>query len=395
MKTLQDNPFWLGTQIPDKYFCDREKETEDMIRLITNRNNVVLKAERRTGKTSLLHHISTRRAIVETLNTYYIDIYATKSLAEFVKTFADALGAKAINDITRTSLIDAVKSIQFTIGSNVITGKPELSVGMNPSAIIRPEVSIREIFAWLETTKKQNLIIFDEFQQIKDYEDGDAAPLLRSYIQSSNNCVFVFSGSDKHMLDIMFTDENEPFFRSCTERNLQLIPEDVYCSHAEKMFMMGKCEADAASLKQLYRLTYGYTAYLNRVLNGAYSFLSPGDKCDSHVICQSLQNILDGIDFYDRLKGYSKSDLELLKAIARNRVVTAPTSSSFIKDNYLVSASKVQTSLNKLLRNKLVMDVGKTSRKIQLADVFMEIWLRVAFDKVSLANQLESAAELL
>ena len=388
MKKLKDNPFWLGTQIPDKYFCDRDKETEDLIRLFTNRNNVVLKAERRTGKTSLLHHISTRPAIIDAFNTYYVDIYATKSLAEFVKTFADALGAKAINNITRTSLVDALKSLQFTLGSDVFTGRPELSVGMNPSAIIRPDVSVREIFAWLEATKKPNLIIFDEFQQIKEYEDGDAAPLLRSYIQSCNNCVFVFSGSDKHMLDVMFTDKNEPFFRSCTERNLQLIPGNVYCAHAEKMFKLGKREADTDSLMQLYRLTYGFTAYLNRVLNGAYSFLNPGDKCDSHVICRSIQDILDGTDFYDKLKGYSKADWDLLKAIARNRVVTAPTSSAFIKDNYLVSASRVQTSLNKLLKNKLVMDVGKTSRELQLSDVFMEIWLRITFDKVSLATQL-------
>lgn len=388
MKTLQDNPFWLGTQIPDKYFCDREKETEDLIRLITNRNNVVLKAERRTGKTSLLHHISTRQNIVESFNTYYVDIYTTKSLAEFVKTFADALGSKAINDITRTSLASALKSLQFTIGSNVFTGLPELAVGMNPSAIIRPEVSVREIFAWLESTKKPNLVVFDEFQQIKEYEDGDAAPLLRSFIQSCNNCVFVFSGSDKHMLDVMFSDKSEPFFRSCTERNLQLIPEDTYCSHAVQMFKFGKCKADIDSIKQLYRLVHGYTAYLNRVLNGSYSVLNAGECCNAQIICRSIQDILDGTDFYDRLKGLSKADMDLLKAIARNRIVAKPTSSSFIKDNYLISASKVQTSLNKLLKYKLVTDTGKTSRVLQLSDVFMEIWFRTTFDKVSLSEQL-------
>lgn len=53
-----DNPFWLTTDIPDRYFCDREKETEDIIRFLRNRNNVVLKADRRVGKTSLLHHIA-------------------------------------------------------------------------------------------------------------------------------------------------------------------------------------------------------------------------------------------------------------------------------------------------------------------------------------------------
>ena len=389
MNKLQENPFWLGTQIPDNYFCDREQETADLIRLLSNRNNVVLKAERRTGKTSLLNHVIARPVVRETYNTYYVDIYATKSLAEFVKTFADALGAKAVNDLTRTSLVDALKSLRFTLGSNMFTGKPELSVGMNPAAIIRPEVSIREIFTWLEATKKPNLIVFDEFQQIKEYEDGDAAPLLRSYIQSCNNCVFVFSGSDKHMLDVMFTDKNEPFFRSCTERNLQLIPEDVYCLYAERMFQLGSYMSDMEVLKKLYRLTYGYTAYLNRVLNGVYSFLSPGDACNADNVCRSIQSILDGTDFYDKLRGYSKADWDLLKAIARNRVVTAPTSSAFIKDNYLVSASKVQTSLSKLLKYKLVIDVGKVSRELQLSDVFMEIWLRSTFDKMPLATQLE------
>lgn len=389
MKKIQENPFWLGTQIPDEYFCDRGQETEDMIRLLLNRNNVVLKAERRIGKTSLLNHISSQPVIRDSFNTYYVDIYATKSLSEFVKTFADALGAKALNDLTRTSLINALKSLQFTLGSNVFTGKPELAVGMNPAAIIRPEVSIREIFAWLEATKKPNLIVFDEFQQIKEYEDGDAAPLLRSYIQSCNNCVFVFSGSDKHMIDVMFSQKNEPFFRSCTERNLQLIQEDIYCSHAERMFILGQCKADRKSLIQLYRLTHGYTAYLNQVLNGVYSFMDKGDICESSLICKSIQNILDGTDFYDKLKGYNKADWDLLKAIARNRIVTAPTSSAFIKDNYLVSASKVQTSLNKLLKNKLVIDVGKTSRILQLSDVYMEIWLRQNFDGIPLSEQLD------
>lgn len=391
MNKLQENPFWLGTQIPDNYFCDREQETVDLIRLLFNRNNVVLKAERRTGKTSLLNHVITRHEVRGSFNTYYVDIYATKSLSEFVKTFADALGAKAVNELTRTSLVGALKSIQFTLGSNIMTGKPELAVGMNPAAIIRPEVSIREIFTWLEATKKPNLIVFDEFQQIKDYEDGDAAPLLRSYIQSCNNCVFVFSGSDRHMLDVMFTDKNEPFFRSCTERNLQLIPEDVYCSYAERMFQTGSFMADMASLKKLYRLTYGYTSYLNRVLNGVYSMLTPGDTCNADSVCRSIQGILDGTDFYDKLRGYSKADWDLLKAISRNRIVTAPTSSAFIKDNYLASASKVQTSLNKLLKNKLVMDAGKVSKELQLSDVFMEIWIRSTFDKTPLTLQLELA----
>lgn len=38
------NPFYTGIQIPDDFFCDREKETGELISLIRNGNNVVLQA---------------------------------------------------------------------------------------------------------------------------------------------------------------------------------------------------------------------------------------------------------------------------------------------------------------------------------------------------------------
>ena len=50
MKALE-NPFVIKGTIPDAYFCDREQETEQLVRWITNGNNVVLVAPRRIGKT--------------------------------------------------------------------------------------------------------------------------------------------------------------------------------------------------------------------------------------------------------------------------------------------------------------------------------------------------------
>ena len=45
------NPFVTTGYVGDEYFCDREKETEDLIRLLTNGNNVALISPRRIGKT--------------------------------------------------------------------------------------------------------------------------------------------------------------------------------------------------------------------------------------------------------------------------------------------------------------------------------------------------------
>ena len=50
------NPFVTTAYIGPEYFCDRKKETDDLVRLLTNGNNVALISPRRIGKTDLLRH---------------------------------------------------------------------------------------------------------------------------------------------------------------------------------------------------------------------------------------------------------------------------------------------------------------------------------------------------
>ena len=50
------NPFVVGGYISPHYFCDREVETELLIRNITNGRNVALISTRRMGKTGLIRH---------------------------------------------------------------------------------------------------------------------------------------------------------------------------------------------------------------------------------------------------------------------------------------------------------------------------------------------------
>ena len=49
-----DNPFVTTGYVSAEYFCDREKETQDIIRYLTNGNNVALISPRRYGKSDLL-----------------------------------------------------------------------------------------------------------------------------------------------------------------------------------------------------------------------------------------------------------------------------------------------------------------------------------------------------
>ena len=78
------NPFYLTGLIPEKYFCDREKETELIINHVRNQSNVLLTSSRRMGKTQLIRHIFNDERIRKNYYTFYVDIYATTSLREMV-----------------------------------------------------------------------------------------------------------------------------------------------------------------------------------------------------------------------------------------------------------------------------------------------------------------------
>lgn len=79
MSIFFENPFITTGYAGAEYFCDREKETEDVIRLLRNGNYIALISPRRYGKTDLLRHCFAQPEIADNYYTFIIDIYSTKS----------------------------------------------------------------------------------------------------------------------------------------------------------------------------------------------------------------------------------------------------------------------------------------------------------------------------
>ena len=77
---LINNPFVVGKYLSDKYFCDRDSDTEFLKKQIVNGRNVALISPRRIGKSGLIQHFFNQPDIQETYHVFYVDIYATTSL---------------------------------------------------------------------------------------------------------------------------------------------------------------------------------------------------------------------------------------------------------------------------------------------------------------------------
>ena len=170
MLMVQVNPFVIEGYLSPEYFCDRVEETALLTRHLTNRCNVALIAPRRLGKSGLIYNCFQQKTIREQYHCIYIDIYDTKNLSEFVyaldKGVLTALKPKGRK--VWEFFLNTLQSLKSTISFD-INGNPEWSVGLGD--IQTPDITLDEVFAYLEQADKPCLVAIDEFQTIANYPE--------------------------------------------------------------------------------------------------------------------------------------------------------------------------------------------------------------------------------
>ena len=168
MRQKEKNPFLLSGYINPDFFCNRMPETEKIVNAITNGRNLTLISPRRMGKTGLIYHAF--HFMKNDFKCYYLDIYQTQSLSDFVLLFANAVVGTL--DSSSQKIISKVfsffKSIRPVLTTDELTGSPRLTVDF---AKEKTEDSLKEIFAYLADSGLNCCIAIDEFQQITNYPE--------------------------------------------------------------------------------------------------------------------------------------------------------------------------------------------------------------------------------
>ena len=196
---LLSNPFVIGKYVDKDYFCDREKESEMLVHHIVNGRHVAIMSERRLGKTGLIEHVFAN-SLPDGYEPFLIDIYTCKNLREMVYLLASEVFKKiARKQSMLERLMRMVRSLKTTISYEVVTGFPEISFGLGE--IQQPEVTLDEILGYLEYSDAVCIVAIDEFQKIASFEEENVEALLRTKIQHLKKTQFVFSGSERHLLE--------------------------------------------------------------------------------------------------------------------------------------------------------------------------------------------------
>lgn len=370
---MKTNPFLVSGYISPEYFCDRENESAKVISALTNDRNLTLISPRRMGKTGLIQHcFHLIQSDDKEIYCFYLDIFSTQNLRDFVDLFAKTVIGKLDNysESTIKKLFSFLKSFRPSLTFDPITGTPTINFDIIP---LQEENSLKEIFRYLEETGKRCYIAIDEFQQIIEYPEKGVEALLRSYIQFIPNVKFIFSGSKKHLMNEMFSSVNRPFYQSTQKIGLREISQNSYFTFAENHFEKAGKALPIEVFEFLYNKLFGHTWYIQYVLNQLYS------------IDQSIYTISDVISLINSIleeknatyKTYcemiTKGQLKVLIAIAKEKKVKSPYDHQFLKKHNLTAVSSVKLALQSLSDKTLILKDEEDYFTVY--DRFFSLWL--------------------
>jgi DNA-binding transcriptional ArsR family regulator len=371
-KNKPHNPFLIAGYYSPDYFCDRETETAKIISALENNRNISLMSPRRFGKTGLVHHvfyhISERDKNAVCI---YLDIYSTQNLNDFVKIFTENVLGKIDGSVEKTmkKFASFFKSFRPVLTYDALSGQPELSVKIEQETINQ---SLQEVFSYLKQSDKVCYIAIDEFQQVAEYPEKGTEALLRSYIQFLPNVKFIFSGSRQHLMNEIFLSAKRPFYQSTQIMSLDAVNQDKYYPFAAGHFQKNRFILTQECFEYIYTKFEGHTWYVQAILNRLYEYRKNIDTLETvyYAVREMLEE--NTYSYQELLNAYSDVQVNLLRAIAKEKVVTQINSGDFISKYRLKNSSSVSRALKKLTENELIYKSGKG---YIVYDRFLGLWL--------------------
>lgn len=370
-KRIPLNPFVLTGYVSPEYFCDRKKETDKIISALLNGRNITLTSPRRMGKTGLIHHVFHNMQENNDVKCFYVDLYQTDSLELLVKKLADTIlgSLDSTEDKIVKNVVSFFKMLRPVVTVDPMTGEPGFKVDVEPG---QGEYSLSEIFAYMEKSDYRCFVAFDEFQTIASYADKNVEALLRSHIQRLTNVNFIFSGSQRHILENMFASASRPFYQSTQMMPLGDIDKSAYYAFSSDKMRNNRQSIDEETFDYLYTKLSSHTWYVHTLLNRLYE--SGYETIDKTTVEDIMADILlenEGT-FQTFLRLVTPIQAKVLYAIASEGKIKEIQGKTFLTRYRLGAASTVKTAVKSLVEKELLLD---NNGEYQIYDRFFGLWL--------------------
>lgn len=214
-------------------------------------------------------------------------------------------------------------------------------------------------------------LVFDEFQEIVKI-DPTLLALMRAVFQEQPDVAHVYLGSKRHMLESIFQDVNEPFWRSAKHMQLGVIAPALFAEFVRHQFETTGKAIDQATAEALVATTHAHP-YGTQELAYALWEITPAKAGAAHLD-QALDRVLRSEHaHFDRIWDRApRAQRLLLEALAREPG-TPPFSRGYRQRHALPGTSTVQRALGYLEQDELVERAGEGYR---ISEPFLAEWIQ-------------------
>jgi uncharacterized protein len=378
------NPFSFGALALDEAFADRETELSELTSDIRNGQDVVVFAPRRFGKSSLVWRAAGALA-GEGVLVAQVDLMTTPSK----ESLAAALARSVYEQIATT--LERVREralapfrglqVQPTINVNPADGTLSFSFGVaQQSAEIDATLErLLELPAELAGARRRRVaLVMDEFQEIVSI-DPSLPKLLRSVFQRQPEIAHVYLGSKQHIMERIFNDANEPFWRSAKSIELGPIPASPFADFIAERFRIDGREVEPGVVAELLTRTGGHPYATQELCYFLWEQTAPGETAAGADLVSALGAVLRSEHAHFSLlwDGASAVQKQVLRGLAREP--GHPFMAAYRRRHGLPATTNVQKALRALVQREVVS--GKAGA-YRITEPFFAEWLRANIDGV-------------
>ncbi len=232
-----------------------------------------------------------------------------------------------------------------------------------------------ELPAQLAAERRRRVaLVFDEFQEVLGI-DPHLPSLMRSVFQAQPDVAHVYLGSKRSMMAQLFSDANEPFWRSAKQIELGPIAPEAFGPFIVSRFAASGKRAGAATVERVLATTGGHPYATQELCYALWEETPRGRSAGEASFVAALDRVLrsENAHFALAWDRASRGQRLVLQALAAEPP-SAVTSGEYRARHGLPVSSSLQKALDVLVEDELVRK--EAPGRYRIAEPFLAEWLR-------------------
>ncbi|HET7571478.1 MAG TPA: ATP-binding protein [Gaiellaceae bacterium] len=375
------NPFNFGDLALDAGFADRERELAELTADIRNGQNVVVFAPRRYGKSSLVWRAAQALVARNEALVAQVDLMLTTTKEQLAAALAKAIYEEIATPLfrarERAARIFAGLRIAPVMTVDSVTGELGFSfrAGHERGDVDATLEALLGLPARLAAERRRRVaLVFDEFQEVLAI-DPHLPSLMRSIFQAQPDVAHVYLGSKRSMMERLFNDANEPFWRSARQMELDVISADAFAPFVRERFASTNRRVRDGVLERLLATTGGHPYATQELAYALWEETPRNRAADDAAFARALARVVRGENAHFSLVWERASQVQrlVLQALVAEPT-TSLTSTDYRQRHGLPASSSVARAVEALVEDELLRQRAPGS--YELAEPFLAEWLR-------------------